>query len=118
MANSYLENQFKDLWTYYYPDINLLRDYKFAKGVGRKFEADFIHLSTRVIIEIQGGINSNKKMGHNSGTGITRDCRKLFLANQLGFTTFFLTDKMLNVWHVKAIATIINQRLTYLETKK
>ncbi len=42
----------------------------------RKFRFDLAFPTHKVLVEIQGGIWARKKLGHNTGSGITRDCNK------------------------------------------
>lgn len=60
----------------------------------RRFSFDFVLKSTPVAIEIQGGTWSKGKSGHNSGSGIRRDCEKSNLAQMYGYTIFKFTSDM------------------------
>jgi hypothetical protein len=62
---SYLEQQFGDLWKYYYPHLDLEAEYQFLEG--RKFRFDFAHPESKTAIEINGG--RWFKSGHSSGNG-------------------------------------------------
>lgn len=105
---SHLENQFTQLWLYYFPEIDLFSEYKFSKK--RKFRADFAHPQAKVIIEIQGGIW--QKSGHSSGKGITRDAEKLNLATAEGWAVFFLPESLITEEQLQAIAQTIKSRLS------
>jgi hypothetical protein len=59
---------------------------------GRKLAWDFGWRAHRLLVEVQGGSFSKGKMGHNSGTGIHRDCEKLFLATQAGWRQINVAD--------------------------
>ena len=59
---------------------------------GRNFRWDFVFRQARLLVEVQGGSFSKGKMGHNSGTGIHRDCEKHFLAQLNGWHTLYVAD--------------------------
>ena len=57
---------------------------------GRRFRFDFADLRNMVAVEIQGGVFLYA--GHSTGTGITKDCEKLALANINGWHVFQFTS--------------------------
>ena len=61
---------------------------------GRRYQYDFVIPETNIAIELQGGTWSKNKMGHNSGSGIRRDCEKSNLAQQHGYRLFKFTSDM------------------------
>lgn len=60
----------------------------------RKFRFDFVLKAYSIVIEIQGGTWAASKMGHNSGSGIRRDCEKSNLAQQEGYVILKFTSDM------------------------
>lgn len=106
---SVLEEKFISIWQQNYPQIKLAREYRFHPK--RQFRFDFAHPLTSIGIECQGGIWGGK-MGHNSGSGISRDCEKICLAASMGWLAFPLTEQMINPQYLKMIAkTILNRRI-------
>ena len=84
------------------------REYKAIPG--RRFAYDFYLPEYNLLIELQGG-TWMKRSGHNSGSGIQRDCEKLNLAVLEGFDVMhFTTDDVED-------GTAINMVLKYLEEK-
>ncbi len=49
-------------------------------------------------------------MGHSSGAGIERDCKKFFALAELGYLVFPLTCKMIEPERIDAIARTIKAR--------
>lgn len=62
---------------------------------GRKFCFDAAYVDERLTIECEGGTWSKKKMGHNSGTGIRRDCEKANLGQLAGWLCLRFTADMI-----------------------
>lgn len=78
-----------------------LADYRF----------DFVFDELRLCVEVQGGI-WREKGAHNTGTAITRDCRKSFAAKRIGWNVLPITDKMIKSGEVANwLADYINQRV-------
>jgi len=68
--------------------------YKFAYAeLGRKWAADFCWVEQRLIVEIQGGVWSGGR--HTSGSGYTKDCEKLNMAQELGYRVLYYTPQMI-----------------------
>ena len=74
------------------------REHK-LEGCNYKWDFQVVDL----LIEIQGGIWH--KGGHNTGAGITRDCKKANVATLAGFRTLFFTSEM--VYDGTALDTIM-----------
>lgn len=70
--------------------IPFVREYKKAIP-HRRYRFDFF-IEPNLLIEIQGGIWH--KGGHSTGTGITRDCEKLNLAQLHGYRNLAFTSEM------------------------
>lgn len=108
---SHLEARFADLWVALYPNIDLVSQYRFAPP--RRFRADFCAVDERIIIEVQGGIWSRRRMGHSTGAGIQRDCEKFAIAASLDYLIFPLTEGMIEEKWLNAIAKAILRRKTF-----
>ena len=81
-----------------------MKEYRFDKM--RKYRLDFAHPSTRIGIEINGGIW--KKGGHSSGSGLTRDYKKINLLSSLNWRVFLLSSEMITIENLELIARTIN----------
>ena len=86
--------EFENLWKNL-SNIKLIREFPFAKGIGRRFRFDFAHLSTNTAIEIEGIGNGRKPNRHTSFKGYTDDCKKYNLAIIMGWNVFRLTPAMI-----------------------
>jgi len=91
MASSELELYFLEVWKVINPDILLIAEYKFLAK--RKFRFDFAHLSSKVAIELQGGIWSRGR--HSGGAGQEKDFEKFNLAALDGWFVFQLSHAMI-----------------------
>jgi hypothetical protein len=73
-----------------------VREYHFARDVGRDFRLDFAWPDRCCAVEVQGGgwmrpdKEGNRRGAHGGGEALERDCEKLTLAFALG-------------WHVAAV---------------
>lgn len=103
---SKLEDLFAQLWVEKYPNIDLVSQYKLIPN--RRFLADFVHLESKVAIEIQGG--RWIKGGHTTGRGMLADCEKAVLAASLGWIVLPLVDKMLTDEYLEIVYQIIKSR--------
>jgi hypothetical protein len=119
MELSPLEQQFALLWDYLFPSIDLYHDYSLGLRDAfnpldpkkkRRYRADFVHLPTRVAIEIQGGIYQSERTGHTSIRGVERDCLKISLATLHGWKVFLLSPNMIDRYTVEAIGNFIRDR--------
>ncbi|MDJ0579040.1 hypothetical protein [Crocosphaera sp.] len=93
MSKSHLENRFIQTWNHV-SDIVLEREVILIPD--RKFRFDFVDYPSQIAIEIQGGIWSKRKKGHNGGTGLERDYEKLNLAQLNGWKVFLLSESMIS----------------------
>lgn len=84
---SILEKRFKELWNG--PD--LVEEFRFHPT--RKWRADFAHLETKTLIEVEGGIYSNGR--HNRASGFKNDSIKYLEAALLGYRVIRLTSPQL-----------------------
>lgn len=74
------------------PLLPFERNYRFAKQLGRRFEADFAWPSDHLLVELQGGIWQRGKSGHTSGSGVSRDVMKAQCAAVLGYVLLPVTS--------------------------
>lgn len=101
---SALEDQFLGLWQAHCPDLPLIREFsdveaweadfqeRYAKSKrSKRYRADFAHLPSRSLIEIQGGTFNRGR--HVTGSGYERDARKFNLATLCGWKVFLLTSQ-------------------------
>lgn len=102
---SVLEKRFADLW-----DIlngpALVSEYKFCKE--RRWKADFAHIESRTLIEIEGGVWSRGR--HVSPKGFIRDAEKYLTATLDGWTVLRLTVNQLTVDTTRKIIDYVRSR--------
>ena len=67
----------------------------------RRWRADFAHVPSRVLFEIDGGIFSNGR--HTRGAGFAADCEKHLAAWLLGWSVVRLTSRQLKTDTVEKI---------------
>lgn len=106
MTISILELQFDNLWESLYPKVDLIAEYPAIPN--RRFKFDYCHLSSKVLIEINGQIWQTG--GHNTGKSLMRDYEKLNLAQHLGFCVFQLSAEMITEEWLNKIAETIENR--------
>ncbi|HEY9701452.1 MAG TPA: hypothetical protein V6C58_03360 [Allocoleopsis sp.] len=109
---SSLEQKFVDLWLKLHPDISLINQFPvldYGQSPVKTYKADFYHIPSSTVIEIHGGIWMPAS-GHNTGSGITKNCEKLCLCTSLGMKYFALTSKMINEYYLNLIANTISLR--------
>lgn len=99
-----LELEFAQMWEERHPEIELVTQFPV-----KRFRIDFCHPQAKVAIECQGG-TWVQGMGHSSGKGIERDCRKFCTLASMGYLVFPLTCKMITTEWVDAIASTIQKR--------
>ena len=87
---SRLETRFERLWSAL-SGPPLEKEYRFHPV--RKWRADFAHLPSRTLIEIEGGIFMNGR--HNRGAGFAADLEKYLEASLLGWRVVRLGPKEL-----------------------
>jgi very-short-patch-repair endonuclease len=105
MAQSRLESQFLFLWRVA-GGPPLEREVQFHPS--RKWRADFAHLATRTLIEIEGGIFLRKGGRHNRGTGYAKDAEKYLEAAMEGWNVLRLTEKQLEIGFIERIVGWLN----------
>lgn len=97
---------FEHLWKMLGFAITLpfIKEFKFHSK--RRFRFDYAWPNKQVALEIDGGCWL-KKGGHTTGVGKTRDCKKDFLAAELGWRIIRWTPDMINGGNVQILAGII-----------
>ena len=106
---SRLEARFALLWRAANgPTLHL--EYLFHPG--RRWRADFAHLPSRTLIEIEGGIWIQGR--HNRAEGFLADIEKYFEAALAGWTVLRLTERQLTVESVARIMRLLALRNTPL----
>jgi hypothetical protein len=101
MAGSKLESKFLLLWRVA-QGPPLEREFMFHPH--RKWRADFAHVSSRTLIEIEGGIFMRQGGRHNRGGGYARDAEKYLEAVLAGWAVVRLTEKQLEVGIIERLA--------------
>lgn len=74
-------------------------EYRFAPP--RKWRADFAHLESKTLIEIEGGIWTGGR--HTTGAGFNRDLEKYFEAQLAGWRVFRLGHDQLTLEGISRI---------------
>lgn len=105
MADSKLESRFLFLWRVA-QGPPLEREVRFHAS--RLWRADFAHLTSRTLIEIEGGIFQRGAGRHNRGAGYAKDAEKYLEAVLAGWTVIRLTEKQLNLDFIERIVAWIN----------
>lgn len=105
MAGSKLESRFLFLWRVA-QGPPLEREVRFHAS--RLWRADFAHMASRTLIEIEGGIFQRGAGRHNRGAGYAKDAEKYLEAVLAGWTVIRLTEKQLNLDFIERIVDWIN----------
>jgi hypothetical protein len=94
------ERKFIKMWILLHPNISLINQFPI-----HQYKADFFHVSSGTVIETHGGVWNYG--GHNTGVGVTSDCKKLCLCTSLGYKYFALTTEMINEEYLNMIANVV-----------
>lgn len=105
MAASLLESRFLLLWRVA-QGPPLEREVRFHTS--RRWRADFAHMGSRTLIEIEGGIFGRGAGRHNRGAGYAKDAEKYLEAVLAGWTVIRLTEKQLDLDFIERIVAWIN----------
>ena len=105
MAGSKLESQFLFLWRVAQGPA-LEREVKFHPT--RKWRADFGHLESRTLIEIEGGIFMRAGGRHTRGGGYANDAEKYLEAALAGWRVLRLTERQLEIGFIERIVALLN----------
>ena len=106
MAGSKLESRFLFLWRVAQGPA-LEREFRFHPE--RKWRADFGHLETRTLIEIEGGIFIPGGGRHSRGAGYAKDAEKYLEAVLAGWTVIRLTEKQLELDFIERVVVLLRQ---------
>ena len=103
MAGSKHESRFLFLWRVAQGPL-LEREVKFHAS--RRWRADFAHMGSRTLIEIEGGIFIPGGGRHSRGTGYAKDAEKYLEAVLAGWTVIRLTERQLELDFIERIVAI------------
>jgi len=99
---SRLEETFLRLWRLARgPELE--REYRFDPG--RRWRADFAHLPTRCLIEVEGGIWVNGR--HNRAAGFNADLEKYLEAGLSGWRVFRLGPDQITMPNIERLAAVL-----------
>lgn len=94
------------LWAYY-DGQDLVEEHKFYPS--RRWRADFAHVGTKVLVEIEGAVWANGR--HTRGSGFIADAEKYNCAALDGWFVFRLAGKeMINRVWIERIRDFIAKR--------
>jgi hypothetical protein len=102
-----LERKFRALWIEFAPAIGIEPEYRFEPA--RRWRFDFAHPSTKIAVELEGGIHMQGR--HNRAQGMMDDAEKYNHAASLGWRVFRLTTGMVTEANVKMIAAVIEREM-------
>ena len=105
MAASKLEDLFLLLWRVA-QGPPLEREFRFHAV--RKWRADFAHLSSRTLIEIEGGIHLRGGGRHNRGSGYAADAGKYLEAVLDGWRVVRLTTRQLELGLIERVVRMVD----------
>ena len=105
MAASKLESRFLLLWRVA-QGPPLEREVRFHAS--RRWRADFAHIESRTLIEIEGGIFIPGGGRHNRGGGYAKDAEKYLEAVLAGWTVIRLTARQLEVDFIERIVDLLS----------
>lgn len=103
-TESLLERQFADLWQML-GGPELEREFRFEPL--RRWRADFAHLASRTLVEVEGGLYQQGR--HNRAHGYQSDCEKYNWATMTGWRVIRLTSMMLTPDYVESIIKWIQE---------
>ena len=79
----------------------------------RLWRADFAHLASRTLIEIEGGIFQRGAGRHNRGAGYAKDAEKYLEAVLAGWTVIRLTDRQLEIGFIERIVSLVSAQTSH-----
>ena len=101
--SSRLENRFEAIWKALAGPA-LEKEFRFHAT--RRWRADFVHLPSRTLIEIEGGIYVNGR--HNRGAGFAADLEKYLEASLAGWRVVRLGPNELTADHVGRLVALVS----------
>jgi very-short-patch-repair endonuclease len=99
---SRLENRFEGIWNAL-AGPPLEKEFRFHPI--RRWRADFAHLESRTLIEIEGGIYVNGR--HNRGAGFAADLEKYLEASLAGWHVVRLGPNELTTAHIERLVSLV-----------
>jgi hypothetical protein len=105
MAGSKLESKFLFLWRVAQGPA-LEREFGFHPA--RKWRADFAHLESRTLMEIEGGIFMRAGGRHTRGSGYANDAEKYLEAALAGWRVLRLTERQLEIGTIERIVALLS----------
>lgn len=106
---SKLELRFRDYWRAC-DGPELIEEYHFHPT--RKWRADFAHMESRTLIEIEGGGWVGGR--HTSGAGFAKDTEKYLEAALMGWRVLRLTGAQLDVVTIQKIVNLVGGKIPIL----
>ncbi len=107
MKKSSLERRFFSLWQEA-AGPELLQEYTFYPG--RRWRADFAHLPSKTLIEVEGGVWTHGR--HTSPKGFLADAEKYLTAALAGWSVLRLTSPQLTEKTIREIIEYVRYRTT------
>jgi hypothetical protein len=104
---SILEKRFETIWESFFPDIDLIVEVSLVPQ--RRFRVDYLHESSRVTIEINGG-QFMRQGGHSSSSGKLKDAEKQNLLVVNNYKPFVLWTTAVNSENIKLIGDYIQKQ--------
>jgi hypothetical protein len=101
---SRLEDRFLNLWKLA-KGPELEREYRFDPK--RRWRADFAHLPTHCLIEVEGGIWVNGR--HNRAAGFNADLEKYLEAGLSGWRVFRLGPEQIQFARIERLVALVNR---------
>lgn len=105
--SSTLERTFSELWDLL-DGPELLQEYRFHPP--RRWRADFAHLASRTLIEVEGGVWSKGR--HVNPKGFMADAEKYLTATMDGWSVLRLTQPLITPDTIRRIIEYVRQRAT------
>lgn len=91
--------------------VTYVREYQFAKDIGRKWRSDFAVIEKLLLIEVEGGVHSGGR--HVRGVGYTKDIEKYNQATMMGWRLLrFTPDMILSGRAIDTVMEAISQSTT------
>ncbi len=107
---SRLEERFLFLWKLT-NGPPLEREYRFHHE--RRWRADFAHLESRCLIEIEGGIWVNGR--HNRAAGFNADLEKYLAAGLAGWRVFRLGPDQITIENVERLGLLVTSAIPTIQ---
>lgn len=80
----------------------------------RQFRWDFLIRGTNVLVEVNGGTHSRRRLGHSTGVGIGRDYEKLNYCQFKGYQCFIFDVRQVNKHNLENLYVYICKRYPHL----